>query len=101
MGKVKKFFAKFFKKKEEKVDDITQKNTIQYTTNEDFIRKLKAQYSSSEEIKNQQLFNLFKNGKIKEEDLTEEEKEIISKLYIRDIKKEVSTINKLLKKVKK
>lgn len=101
MGKVKKFFAKFFKKKEEKVDDITQKNTIQYTTNEDFISELKAQYSSSEEIKNQQLFNLFKNGKIKEEDLTEEEKEIISKLYIRDIKKEVSTINKLLKKVKK
>ena len=50
MGKVKKFFAKFFKKKEEKVDDITQKNTIQYTTNEDFISELKAQYSSSEEI---------------------------------------------------
>ena len=60
---------------------------------------MKAQYNNEEESNNMKLFNSFRAGKIKESDLTEEQKEILNRIYDEKIAEEKIKIAKLNKKL--
>lgn len=93
------FFRKIFKKKTK--HEIDNETLTQRTfSKDDFIDELKNKYSPTQEEKNERLFKLFREGKITEEELTDEQKEIVSKLYIKYIQKEASKVKKLLEKFK-
>ena len=92
---------KNFKKKFKNNKEIESQNLIpKIISNDDFINEMKEKYSYTQDEKNEQMFNLFRQGKIKEEELTSEQKEILTELYMKHIKNEASKIKKLLNKIK-
>lgn len=93
------FFRNIFKKKknQETTDRILETRMV---STDDFIDELKNKYSPTQEEKNERLFKMFREGKITEEELTDEQKEIVSKLYIKYIQKEANKVKKLLEKFK-
>ena len=93
---------KLFGKKQKLLDEVKKEErdtNISTKAREDFINSLKNE--SKEESQKINLFQLFRTRKIKEEDLNEEQKEIISEMYDKKILEEKKKIeylkNKLLK----
>ena len=100
MNKIIEFFKKIFGKKQDLIEapkeEIKDNETI---TNYAFINDMKAQYNNEEESNNIKLFRAFRAGQIKETDLTEEQKEILNKIYDEKIAEEKMKIAKLNKKL--
>jgi len=89
MNKIKEFFLKLLGKEIKKLDEpkeeISQK--IEKKENEVFIDSLKSKYINKEEEERRNLFLLFRKKQIREEDLTEVQKQQISEMYDKEIAK--------------
>ena len=100
MNKIIEFFKRIFGKKQELIEAPKEEIKVNETiTNDTFINDMKAQYNNEEESNNMKLFKAFRNGQIKEADLTEEQKEILNKIYDEKIAEEKMKIAKLNKKL--
>lgn len=98
---------KLFGKKQKMLDEakVEEKNdNIETNTKEDFVNNLKSKYENKEETEKLNLFQMFRAKKIKEEDLTKEQKDMISEMYdvkIAEEKKKIEYLDKKLAKLKK
>ena len=89
MNKIKEFFLKLFGKEQKKLDkakeEVIQK--VEKNESENNLDSLKSKYINKEEEENRKLFILFRKKQIKEEDLTEAQKQQISEMYDKEIAK--------------
>lgn len=102
MNKIKEFFRKIFGKKTKRLNEasVTKESIVnQEVTQEDFINNLKSKYQESDE--KLKLFEMFRHKKIKEEELTEEQKKQIEEIYDKKILEEKKKIEFLNKKILK
>ena len=103
MNKIKEFFMKLFGKEQKKLDkpkeDVIQ--TVVKSEKEEFLDSFRSRYINKEEEEKRKLFILFRKKQIKEEELTEVQKQQISEMYDKEIakveKETESYKNKILK----